>query len=414
MNVILLPTSQITTKENQFKDLDEETFGKLAKSIAEHGILEPVHVVRENGLYTLVQGHQRLRAARELKIREIPCIIVDNNEDSVAVEYDVNLYRRHLGEGEIEKYETMKEEVVKSLNNGLIPELKYVKEVLPKEMVKVIRSWSQEHQRKFYNALPQKIVENTEEKEKYEKLIEENNERLRERSATINALKEQIETYEAVKKELETLREAKQADFNKALQLKLKEKEAELKEKYAEESAGSLQARLDREKKRLEREYEKKLEKEIEEYRKLAGRHSKERENVARELEATQKEKDRLEKDIEMYKRSLSEKEQYDEWAQQKLQRFIRMMKVPEQIKAIVKDMTHVRNRIITCKEYLLQLGDAVHEERAENLKAIRELQPEMKKLLSLANDLIILIESPESEAKKSGQVITVETPVTG
>jgi len=308
----------------------------------------------------------------------------------------------------------MKEEVVKSLNNGLIPELKYVKEVLPKEMVKVIRSWSQEHQRKFYNALPQKIVENTEEKEKYEKLIEENNERLRERSATINALKEQIETYEAVKKELETLREAKQADFNKALQLKLKEKEAELKEKYAEESAGSLQARLDREKKRLEREYEKKLEKEIEEYRKLAGRHSKERENVARELEATQKEKDRLEKDIEMYKRSLSEKEQYDEWAQQKLQRFIRMMKVPEQIKAIVKDMTHVRNRIITCKEYLLQLGDAVHEERAENLKAIRELQPEMKKLLSLANDLIILIESPESEAKKSGQVITVETPVTG
>jgi len=79
-------------------------------------------------------------------------------------------------------------------------------------------------------------------------------------------------------------------------------------------------------------------------------------------------------------------------------------MKVPEQIKAIVKDMTHVRNRIITCKEYLLQLGDAVHEERAENLKAIRELQPEMKKLLSLANDLIILIESPESEAKKAGK----------
>ena len=413
MKVIYLPVEKIRLQENQFSDLDKQQYKRLLSSIDEYGILEPVHVFKENGHYTLVQGHQRFRAAKELRLNEIPCVIVDNEETSLAAEYHVNLYRRHLTMEEVKGYETDLQEKYKKLS-GLIPELKYVQEVLPKEMVKVIRSWSQEHQRKFYNALPQKIVENTEEKEKYEKLIEENNERLRERSATIKALKEQIETYEAVKKELETLREAKQADFNKALQLKLKEKEAELKEKYAEESAGSLQARLDREKKRLEREYEKKLEKEIEEYRKLAGRHSKERENVARELEATQKEKDRLEKDIEMYKRSLSEKEQYDEWAQQKLQRFIRMMKVPEQIKAIVKDMTHVRNRIITCKEYLLQLGDAVHEERAENLKAIRELQPEMKKLLSLANDLIILIESPESEAKKSGQVITVETPVTG
>ncbi len=413
MKVIYLPVEQIRLQENQFNDLDKLQYEQLLSSIAEYGILEPVHVFKENGNYTLVQGHQRYRAARELMYRELPCVIVEDKETSLAAEYHINLYRRHLTMKEMIGYETDLQEKYKKLS-GLIPELKYVQDALPKEMVKVIRSWSQEHQRKFYNALPQKIVENTEEKEKYEKLIEENNERLRERSATIKALREQIETYEEVKKELETLREAKQADFNKALQLKLKEKEAELKEKYAEESAGSLQARLDREKKRLEREYEKKLEKEIEEYRKLAGRHSKERENVARELEATQKEKDRLEKDIEMYKRSLSEKEQYDEWAQQKLQRFIRMMKVPEQIKAIVKDMTHVRNRIITCKEYLLQLGDAVHEERAENLKAIRELQPEMKKLLSLANDLIILIESPESEAKKSGQVITVETPVTG
>ena len=413
MKVIYLPVEQIRLQENQFNDLDKLQYEQLLSSIAEYGILEPVHVFKENGNYTLVQGHQRYRAARELMYRELPCVIVEDKETSLAAEYHINLYRRHLTMKEMIGYETDLQEKYKKLS-GLIPELKYVQDALPKEMVKVIRSWSQEHQRKFYNALPQKIVENAEEREKYEKLIEENNERLRERSATINALKEKIETYEAVKKELETLREAKQADFNKALQLKLKEKEAELKEKYAEESAGSLQARLDREKKRLEREYEKKLEKEIEEYRKLAGRHSKERENVARELEATQKEKDRLEKDIEMYKRSLSEKEQYDEWAQQKLQRFIRMMKVPEQIKAIVKDMTHVRNRIITCKEYLLQLGDAVHEERAENLKAIRELQPEMKKLLSLANDLIILIESPESEAKKSGQVITVETPVTG
>ena len=400
MKVIYLPVEQIRLQENQFNDLDKLQYEQLLSSIAEYGILEPVHVFKENGNYTLVQGHQRYRAARELMYRELPCVIVEDKETSLAAEYHINLYRRHLTMKEMIGYETDLQEKYKKLS-GLIPELKYVQNTLPKEMVKVIRSWPQEHQRKFYTALPQKIVENTEEKEKYEKLIEENNERLRERSATIKALREQIETYEEVKKELETLREAKQADFNKALQLKLKEKEAELKEKYAEESAGSLQARLDKEKKKLEKEYEKKLEKDIEEYRKLAERHSKERETVARELEDAKKEKEQLKKDIEIHKRELAEKEQYDEWAQQKLQRFIRMMKVPEQIKAIVKDMTHVRNRIITCKEYLLQLGDAVHEERTENLKAIRELQPEMKKLLSLANDLIILIESPASEAQR-------------
>ena len=47
--VIMLPIDQVTVQENPFKDLDKPMFDKLVKSIKAHGILEPLHVKRDNG-----------------------------------------------------------------------------------------------------------------------------------------------------------------------------------------------------------------------------------------------------------------------------------------------------------------------------------------------------------------------------
>jgi len=67
-------------------------------------------------------------------------------------------------------------------------------------------------------------------------------------------------------------------------------------------------------------------------------------------------------------------------------------------VKAITQEMQHVRARIITLKEYILQLGDAIHEEREINLKVIKELKSELRSLMQMAESVIVMFDNPEPD----------------
>ena len=67
-------------------------------------------------------------------------------------------------------------------------------------------------------------------------------------------------------------------------------------------------------------------------------------------------------------------------------------------MKAITQEMQHVRARIITLKEYILQLGDAIHEEREANLKVIKELKSELRSLMQMAESVIVMFDNPEPD----------------
>ena len=77
---------------------DPDKLAKLADSIREHGILEPL-LVRplSNGEYELVAGERRLKAAQSLGLNEVPTIVKEfSDRDALQVALIENLQREDL------------------------------------------------------------------------------------------------------------------------------------------------------------------------------------------------------------------------------------------------------------------------------------------------------------------------------
>lgn len=62
-------------EEQPRKDFSEEALNMLADSIKEHGVLQPIVVVREGDKYKIVAGERRYRASIIAGLTEIPAII---------------------------------------------------------------------------------------------------------------------------------------------------------------------------------------------------------------------------------------------------------------------------------------------------------------------------------------------------
>lgn len=77
---------------------DPEKLAQLIESVKEHGILEPLLVrPRENGDYELVAGERRLRAARELGLKEVPIAVRElDDRQALQVALMENLQREDL------------------------------------------------------------------------------------------------------------------------------------------------------------------------------------------------------------------------------------------------------------------------------------------------------------------------------
>ena len=98
--VLLLPVEKIVPSAHQARThFDEQEIARLALSIAQNGLLQPVSVRpgREKGEYELVAGERRLRAARMAGLERVPCVevAVDDRESAVLALVE-NLQRRDL------------------------------------------------------------------------------------------------------------------------------------------------------------------------------------------------------------------------------------------------------------------------------------------------------------------------------
>ena len=70
---------------------------KLAKSISQEGILQPLIIRMNDGEYQLVSGERRLRAAKIAGLKTVPCIIVNMTERNSALMALVeNIQRENL------------------------------------------------------------------------------------------------------------------------------------------------------------------------------------------------------------------------------------------------------------------------------------------------------------------------------
>lgn len=97
--VVLIPLDSIQPNPDQPRHIFEpEKINELAVSIAQYGLLQPITVQQtERNTYQLVAGERRLLACKQLKMQEIPAIVVSmKKEDSAALALIENIQRCSL------------------------------------------------------------------------------------------------------------------------------------------------------------------------------------------------------------------------------------------------------------------------------------------------------------------------------
>ena len=98
-SVSRLPINEIEPNRDQpRKTFDEEALGELSKSIADHGVIQPLLVrPMTDGSYQLIAGERRWRASRMAGLTEVP-VVIREMSDSEAMELALveNLQREDL------------------------------------------------------------------------------------------------------------------------------------------------------------------------------------------------------------------------------------------------------------------------------------------------------------------------------
>ena len=98
-HIQFLPIEKISPNPRQpRRHFDEDSLRELADSIRSHGILQPLSVQKGNGgLYILVAGERRLRAAGLAGLSHVPCVVVKvSDRDSALLALIENLQRSDL------------------------------------------------------------------------------------------------------------------------------------------------------------------------------------------------------------------------------------------------------------------------------------------------------------------------------
>lgn len=103
----LLSTDNLIAYEKQARRIfDEKEIEELSKTIIDNGIQSPLLIVsskNEDGKFEVVSGERRLRAAKLLGLKKVPCIIIDDERaEEVALIENIqrsDLHPIELGDG---------------------------------------------------------------------------------------------------------------------------------------------------------------------------------------------------------------------------------------------------------------------------------------------------------------------------
>lgn len=123
-----IEVSKIVPNPNQpRKDFADEAILKLADSIRQYGIIQPLTVRQTGDGYELISGERRLRASKELGMETVPCVIMNVNEMKSAemsiienlLREDLNIFEQaHAIETLIDTYDLTQEQIAKKLSNS--------------------------------------------------------------------------------------------------------------------------------------------------------------------------------------------------------------------------------------------------------------------------------------------------------
>ena len=75
MEVRNIPTKDLVPYDRNAKKHDETQINNVAESIKQYGFVQPIVIDKGN---VVVIGHCRLLAAKQLKLKEVPCVCVED------------------------------------------------------------------------------------------------------------------------------------------------------------------------------------------------------------------------------------------------------------------------------------------------------------------------------------------------
>ena len=78
---------------------DQHEIDVLADTIREHGIRQPLTVLRkdyDSPEFEVISGERRLRAAKSIGLKQVPCIIIDNIDKAEEIALIENIQRKDL------------------------------------------------------------------------------------------------------------------------------------------------------------------------------------------------------------------------------------------------------------------------------------------------------------------------------
>ena len=87
--IVELPLVKVIPNKNQPRqNFKEQSLNELAESIREFGIIQPIMVrsLDGGGLYEIISGERRYKAAKMLGLATVPCIINQNVDDIASIE----------------------------------------------------------------------------------------------------------------------------------------------------------------------------------------------------------------------------------------------------------------------------------------------------------------------------------------
>ncbi len=123
-----IETALIDTNPNQpRKNFDKDALAELAKSISQHGVIQPIIVAPKGGRYEIIAGERRYRATQQAGLGKIPAIVRDYNDmERKEIALIENLQREDLNPIEeamayktlMGQYNLTQEELANKLGKG--------------------------------------------------------------------------------------------------------------------------------------------------------------------------------------------------------------------------------------------------------------------------------------------------------
>ena len=95
-----IPVKDLIPYRNQARQhFSQEEIDALANSIKEHGIRQPLTIISsetQRGIFEVISGERRLRAAKQIGLEKVPCILLKDKDIAEEVAIVENIHRQDL------------------------------------------------------------------------------------------------------------------------------------------------------------------------------------------------------------------------------------------------------------------------------------------------------------------------------